>query len=130
MLHYSDFHDASSLAAGLSLFENNAALHSLLLTCAKGQSLTFWIGEDLASFSSQATSCSVLAIPYAIHQTIAGSIALLCPNRVSYQKLFALLKASSELISKSLTQSLYKFKISHRQPQAEQLDFKKQTALL
>ncbi len=130
MLHYPDFNDASSLANGLSLFENNKALHELLSQCSAKKELTFWIGDDLAPFSSHATSCSVIAIPYFIHQNAVGSIGILCPNRVSYKKVFALLKTASDMMSNSLTQSLYKFKISYRKPNSAQLDLNQQSMLM
>lgn len=130
MLNYPDFNDASSLANGLSLFENNKALHELLSQCSSKRELTFWIGDDLEPFSAHATSCSVIAIPYYVHQNVVGSLGILCPNRISYKKIFALLKATSDMISSSLTQSLYKFKISYRKPNAVQLDFNQQAMLL
>jgi heat-inducible transcriptional repressor len=130
MLLYPDFNDASSLASGLSLFENDTSLRELLLQTLQKKDLCFWIGEELSPFSSHATSCSVICIPYFIHQTAVGSIGILCPNRASYKSLFALLKTASELISSSLTQSLYKFKISYRNPDSAQLDFKGQVLLL
>lgn len=130
MLHYLDFNDASSLANGLALFENNTALQTLLTQCCQKKELTYWIGEELSSFSSHAASCSVICIPYYIHQNAVGSIGILCPNRISYKRLFALIQTTSEMISSSLTQSLYKFKISYRRPNAAQLDFNRQALLL
>ncbi len=130
MLSYPDFNDASSLANGLSLFENTKALQDLLSECSQKKELAFWIGEDLRPFSAHANSCTVIAAPYRIHQNIAGSIGILCPNRIQYKQLFALLQTASDLISQSLTQSLYKYKISYRGPSAAQLDFNKQALLL
>lgn len=130
MLHYPDFNDASSLASGLSLFENHQALQNLLSECFQKKELCFWVGEDLAAFSPQATCCAVIAAPYFIHQTIAGSIAVLCPSRIPYKKLFALVQTVAEMLSLSLTQSLYKFKISYRKPNPAQLDFNQQALLL
>jgi len=130
MLHYPDFNDASSLANGLSLFENDKSLHELLSQCSSKKELTFWIGDDLEPFSPHATSCSVIAIPYHIHQNIVGSLGVLCPNRIPYKRVFALLKTASDMMSASLTQSLYKFKISYRKPNAAQLDSDQQAMLL
>ncbi|MBS0628302.1 MAG: heat-inducible transcriptional repressor HrcA [Verrucomicrobia bacterium] len=130
MLQYPDFNDASSLASGLALFENDQALRALLSDCSEKKDIKFWIGEDLHSFSSGAATCSVLAVPYYIHNTAVGSIAILCPSRAPYKKLFATLKTISEVISSSLTKSLYKFKISYRQPKIAELEINKQTTLL
>lgn len=130
MLQYPDFNDASSLASGLALFENDQALRALLSECSEKKAIKFWIGEDLHPFSSGAATCSVLAIPYYIHNTAVGSLAILCPSRAPYKKLFATLKAISEVISSSLTKSLYKFKISYRQPKIAEIEINKQTTLL
>jgi heat-inducible transcriptional repressor len=111
LLAYPDFNDATALADGLGLFENEESLRLLLRECAKAGDLSCWIGGKLHA-------CSALAIPYKINQSVAGSIAILGPNRIPYRKLFGLLEAASEAVSQSLTRSLYKFKITFRQPEA------------
>ena len=130
MLHYPDFAEASSLASGLALFEDDLALHSLLNHACTQQALSFFIGEDLCYASSLAHSCAVLLIPYQIAKTTVGAIGLLCPSRTPYRKHFALLKAAATMIGDSLTKSLHTFKMSYRQPRGEQLDFQRQTILL
>jgi len=128
LLAYPDFtEDASGLASGLSFFENNDALKFMLGKSCKDASLTCWIGEDLAPLSTSAqSSCAVLIIPYKINQTIAGAIGLLGPSRLPYKHLFGVLKAASEAIGASLTKSLYKFKISFRQPTTSYVENKNQ----
>ncbi len=79
LISYPDFSDAVALAGGLALFENTNGLRSLLSECSKANSLCCWIGEDLATFCPGSTSCSVIAVPYKIHQTVAGAIAILRP---------------------------------------------------
>ncbi len=125
LLAYPDFSDAASLASGLSLFENKAQLRRLLdISLHKGQ-IGCWVGEDLEEFARDATSCSVLAVPYRINQTLCGSFGILGPNRLPYRELFGLLKASSEVISEALTRSMYKFKITFRQPKPADIEFKR-----
>ncbi len=116
LLAYPDFNDASSLATGLSLFENPNNLRLLLKECCKNNTISCWMGEELTALTGIQTACSVIAIPYQINQTTVGAIALLGPNRIPYRQLFGLLQTASHLISESLTRSLYKFKISFRQP--------------
>ena len=65
----------------------------------------------------------MIAIPYKINQTPVGALAILGPNRVPYKKLFEILQAVSDLISETLTKSLYKFKITHRMPKTEQIHY-------
>jgi heat-inducible transcriptional repressor len=112
LLAFADFNDATALAEGLGLFENRSALQILLQECCKNGHLSCWIGGSLQG-------CSAIAVPYRIHQNIVGAIAILGPHRIPYRKLFGMLLAASDTISASLTTSLYKFKISYRQPQNE-----------
>lgn len=116
LLAYPDFNDATSLAGGLSLFENPNHLRQLLQECCKSGDLNCWIGDDLSSIINTHASCSIIAAPYYINQTIVGAIALLGPHRIPYRELFSLLKTASNAISNSLTRSLYKFKINFRKP--------------
>jgi heat-inducible transcriptional repressor len=131
LLAYPDFNDATALASGLSLFENKQMLRKLLSCAASEGKLSFWIGDDLLPFSTDATACSVLAIPYRINQTICGAFGILGPNRIPYRELFGQLEQIAEAISASLTKSVYKFKLSFRNPtpQARSLD-RSQTLLL
>ncbi len=111
LLAYTDFNDVSALAGGLGLFENHEALNGLLGRASEAGDLSCWIGDDLQS-------CSVIAIPYRINQTVVGSIAILGPNRIPYRRLFGILQAASDAISESLTKSMFKFKITFRPPEA------------
>lgn len=121
LLLYPDFNNAAALASGLSLFENPHHLRSLLRECCEAKNLSCWIGED---HSGPTHACSILAIPYRINQTIVGSIAILGPQRMPYKRLFGLLQAASEYISETLTRSMYKFKITFREPKAAPVEFK------
>jgi heat-inducible transcriptional repressor len=124
LLSYPDFNDAAALASGLSLFENKTELRNLLNACIKKGGATCWIGESLEQFSPEASACSVIVVPYRIHQTLCGAFGILGPNRIPYRELFGLLQSASEAISDSLTRSMYKFKITFRQPKSADLDFK------
>ena len=133
LLSYPDFNDATALASGLSLFENKQMLRKLLATAASEGKLNCWIGDDLLPFSPEAASCSVIAIPYRINQTVCGAFGILGPNRIPYRDLFGQLQQIADAISASLTKSVYKFKLSFRNPkpqaQARSLD-QSQTLLL
>lgn len=125
LLAYPDFNDAAALASGLSLFENKQMLRKLLTETSKEGKLKCWIGEDLLPFSSEAKACSVIAIPYRIHQTICGAFGILGPNRIPYRELFGQLQHIADAVSQSLTKSVYKFKISFRMPKPSNLEFQK-----
>ncbi len=110
LLSYPEFRDADSLLQGLSLFENTTYMHKLLRCCTK---LKVWIGDDL---TNETMNCSMIAIPYYIHNVPVGAIALLGPTRIPYQKIFSLSRLFSNLLSKSLTKNAYKYKITYRTP--------------
>lgn len=118
LLSYPEFHDPVALATGLSLFENPAHMRLLLNDCVRDSSLRYWIGTDLSPYASSAQGCSVMAVPYRIGSTIAGAIGILGPCRMPYRALFGTLHFFADCMSKSLTKSLLKFKISFRQPRS------------
>lgn len=116
LIAYPEFHDASRLAASLSLFENSHSMRLLLRDCSTHNSLKFWIGDDLIPYSQQSPDCAILAIPYRINNQAVGAIGLLSSARIPYGKLFGLLHTFSDTISKAITRTIYKFKIQYRHP--------------
>lgn len=118
LIQYPEFHDPVALASALSLFENTSQMRLLLNDCARLGKLSFWIGSDLATYSVTSEGCSVIAIPYRINQQEAGTIGLLGPSRMPYKTLFGILHTFSEYVSETVTKSLYKFKLSYRQPRS------------
>ncbi len=114
LLKYPEFNTSASLASGLSLFEDDAAMEKLLDRCKTD--LEFWIGEDLADRLHALEPCACVAVPYAVQSRRVGAIGLLGPMRIPYPRLFALMKTASAFITETLTNSLYKFRISYRQP--------------
>lgn len=116
LLHYPEFNDAGALATALSLFENGNGLRLLLRDSLKHPPLKSYIGEELQSFSSTPTPCSVITAPYTLNGKQLGSIGILGPMRIPYKELFGKLCYGAELVGSTLTRSLYKFKISYRQP--------------
>lgn len=129
LLDYPDFNNAAALASGLSLFENDGDLHKLLKkTCEQGD-LCCFLGEDLTEITTPISGCSLILIPYKINQTIAGAIGILGPNRLPYRQLFGIMKTAGELISETLTNSLYKFKITFRKPNPMQIELESKSPL-
>lgn len=116
LLTYPEFSDPLALTTGLSLFENTSHMRLLLNDCVRDGKLRFWIGKDLAPYASAAQGCSVVAIPYMLGQVNAGAVGILGPCRMPYRKIFSALQQFSDYVSKSLTKSLLKFKLSFRQP--------------
>lgn len=130
VLNYPEFQDPSTLASSLALFENTHGMRLLLKECSKFDKLKFWIGSDLTNYSSTVPDCAVIAIPYYVNNKPVGSVGLFGPLRMPYRSLFTTIRQFSDQISKILTNSLYKFKITLRQLKTESIDTKKQPQLL
>lgn len=118
LLSYAEFSDPTALASSLSLLEDKTQMRTMLRSCCQKGEMTSWIGEELDSYIPPGADCCVLAVPYRIHQNISGAIALLGPMRLPYRNVFGLLQLFAEHIENILTRSLYKFKITYRQPTA------------
>ncbi|MBX7066165.1 MAG: heat-inducible transcriptional repressor HrcA [Parachlamydiales bacterium] len=115
LLSYPEFNDAAALASSLSLLEDDNQMRALLRKCTKEEQMALWIGDELIPFVPEGAECAVVTIPYRINQAVAGAIGILGPMRVPYRNLFGLMQIFSENLSKALTESLYKFKITFRQ---------------
>lgn len=122
LLSYPDFNEASALASGISLFENPQSLNALIKESYRHGKLSCWIGDDVYAFTSAASACSVISIPYKIHQSVVGTLSILGPNRIPYRRLFGILQTASEAIGESLTRSVFKYKISLRKPKQLSLE--------
>lgn len=109
LLRYEEFQEASTLATGLSLFENPDLKQKLLRQAMRSSELTYFIGED---FLQQ--ECSVILIPYYIHHSVAGAIGILGPLRLDYRKLFQDMRKISRDLSHILTKNVYKFRVSFK----------------
>ncbi|MFA6915538.1 MAG: heat-inducible transcriptional repressor HrcA [Parachlamydiales bacterium] len=116
LLNSPEYHDIKIMAAGLSLFEDEQSLRHLIQhTCRHGKT-SFWIGDDLKAIGAPEAPCSVIAMPYYIHNQVVGAVGVLGPLRMPYRDLLCTLNTSAEYLTHTLTRTVYKFKITFRQP--------------
>lgn len=116
LLAYPEFSDASAVVNSLGLLENDEQMRNVLKECCRKTTLTYWIGDELCPYVPQGSENTVIAIPYRINQTIAGAVAIVGPLRLPYREMFGLMRHFSELLTNALTDTVYKHKISFRQP--------------
>lgn len=116
LLNYPEFSEPEVLTSSLSLFENTGLLQPYLNQAMQVQSTVCQIGEEFKDHIPQAQQCSLIVIPYYIHQSPVGAIAILGPKRLPYTSIFTQLESYSNVLSKHLTKNIYKFKITYRQP--------------
>ncbi len=117
LLPYPEFNSAERFASGLALFENSNHLRGLLKDSCKDKTLKAIIGSDLSEYSPLTQDCSVVTMPYSIGGKVVGAVGVLGPMRMPYRDLFGLLRVFSDYISKTLTQSMVKHKLTYRTPQ-------------
>lgn len=122
LIRFPEFRDATVLATGLSIFENTGFMRKMLGKCTREGELKVWIGDDLRHPSAPTAQSTIVAIPYFIHGKAVGAIGLLGPIRIPYPKIFGILRTFSQILSEVLTRNLYKYKITYRQPQSEQVE--------
>lgn len=122
LLEFPEFENVKDLSASLGLFENTHGMRLLLRDVMAHDRLKFWIGEDLTPFAKATPNCTVIAIPYHIHQKPVGAIGLLGPMRLPYKEVFGIMQEISRLISEELTKTVFKHQLTFRQP-AEQILF-------
>lgn len=122
LLTHQEFHDPTVLSNALSLLESKSTIRFMLKECFKHEALKYWIGEDLKTYISEPYTCALVAIPYKLHSKVVGTIAVLGPSRMEYAKIFGLLTKAAELISSTLTKSMYKYKLSYRQPNQKAIE--------
>ena len=131
LLQYPDYADVASLAGSLSLFESPHAMRLLLRECSSAQEIKTWVGDELPQHCVGNSNCAVIAIPYKIGPKVVGAIGLLGPMRMPYAQVFELMQHVADAISEALTNSVYRFGITYRQPlhQAPSLEQEQQLLL-
>lgn len=108
--------DPALITASFGLFENPKSLRFLLREIIRKKNLTFWIGKDLEELYPGTREVALLALPYNIGPKAVGAIALIGPVRSPYRTWIEVLTPFAELLSKNLTQAIYKHKLSYREP--------------
>lgn len=114
ILHYPEGGNSAVFAEFVGLFENREGMQNLLNALQSRQGPQFWIGDALEPFFPGTRHCAVLGIPYQLHRTNVGALALVGPSRLPYRDLFAKLLQTCETLSRQLTQSVHKFNIELR----------------
>lgn len=127
LLGYPELQDTGALANTLSLFENPYLIHKLCEETCKEGHLKTWIGKDLEFYHTGCRDCSMMMIPYLIHDKKVGAIGVLGPTRIPYKYIEQILIETSKALSQNLSSLLFKHKMSYRMPQTKGVDFKQNT---
>ncbi|MFK5884079.1 MAG: heat-inducible transcriptional repressor HrcA [Candidatus Izemoplasma sp.] len=96
MLYQPEFHDVERVRDLLSFFEKNEIFK--LVENTSNQGLTIKIGKENSISAMQ--DCTVISVPYDLSDNKTGTIAIVGPTRMEYQKVIPLIKYLAAHMSK------------------------------
>jgi len=103
LLHVNDLSDnMEQLRKLFSLFEQKTELLQLLEAGARSQGVHIFIGQEsgLAGLSE----CSIVSAPYTADGQIVGTLAVVGPKRMNYERVVPIVDITAKLLSNALTQ--------------------------
>ncbi len=104
LLHVSDLSSNLSRLRNLfELFEKKTALLQLLDAGRKAQGVQIFIGSE--SGLGQLDECSVITAPYHSEDRIVGTLAVIGPKRMAYERIIPIVDVTAKLLSGALSQT-------------------------
>lgn len=102
LLHVEDFStDMGRLRGLFSLFEQKTELLQLLDAGRRGQGIHIFVGSEsgLASLDE----CSVITAPYSADGQVIGTLAVIGPKRMDYQRVIPIVDITAKLLGNALS---------------------------
>ena len=102
LLHVEDFStDMGRLRGLFSLFEQKTELLQLLDAGRRGQGIHIFVGSEsgLASLDE----CSVITAPYSADGQVIGTLAVVGPKRMDYQRVIPIVDITAKLLGNALS---------------------------
>jgi heat-inducible transcriptional repressor len=103
LLHVEDFSSDMNRLRGLfNLFEQKTELLQLLDASRRGQGIHIFIGSEsgLASLND----CSVITAPYSVNGSLVGTLAVVGPKRMDYERVIPIVDITARLLGNALSQ--------------------------
>jgi heat-inducible transcriptional repressor len=101
-----DSEDLSSNMANLrrlfELFERKTGLLQLLDLSSRAQGVQIFIGEE--SGVAPLDECSVITAPYEVDGQVVGTVGVIGPTRMAYERVIPIVDITAKLLSSALTQ--------------------------
>jgi heat-inducible transcriptional repressor len=101
-----DSHDLSSNMANLrklfELFERKTGLLQLLDVSSRAQGVQIFIGGE--SGVAPLDECSVITAPYQVDGRVVGTVGVIGPTRMAYERVIPIVDITAKLLSSMLTQ--------------------------
>lgn len=104
LLHVHDLSSDMERLRGLfNLFEQKTGLLQLLEAGRKGQGIHIFIGAETGLASLE--ECSVITAPYSADGEVVGTLAVVGPKRMDYQRVVPIVDITARLLGNALSQS-------------------------
>ncbi|MHB1099986.1 MAG: heat-inducible transcriptional repressor HrcA [Burkholderiales bacterium] len=94
--------DLSNLKGLFDLFEKKTALLQLLDASRNAQGVQIFIGAE--SGLGQLDECSIVTAPYGAEGRIVGTLAVVGPKRMAYERIIPIVDITAKLLSGALSQ--------------------------
>ena len=102
LLHVADlFTDMNRLRGLFSLFEQKTDLLQLLEAGRKGQGIHIFVGSESGLASLE--ECSVIAAPYSADGEVVGTLAVVGPKRMDYERVIPVVDVTARLLGNALS---------------------------
>jgi len=104
LLHVQDFStDMNRLRSLFALFEQKTELLQLLDAGRRGQGIHIFVGSEsgLASLDE----CSVITAPYSANGRVVGTLAVVGPKRMDYERVIPIVDITARLLGNALSQN-------------------------
>jgi len=102
LLNVEDFStDMSRLRSLFGLFEQKTELLQLLDASRRGQGIHIFVGSE--SGLATLDECSVITAPYSAHGQVVGTLAVVGPKRMDYQRVIPIVDITARLLGNALS---------------------------
>ena len=103
LLHVEDFStDMNRLRGLFNLFEQKTELLQLLDASRRGQGIHIFIGSESGLVSLN--DCSVITAPYSANGNLVGTLAVVGPKRMDYERVIPIVDITARLLGNALSQ--------------------------
>jgi heat-inducible transcriptional repressor len=104
LLHVQDFSaDMNRLRSLFNLFEQKTELLQLLDASRRGQGIHIFVGSESGLASLE--ECSVITAPYSADGKVIGTLAVVGPKRMNYERVIPIVDIAARLLGNALSQN-------------------------
>ena len=95
--------DMSRLRQLFDLFEQKTRLAQILDLSLRGQGVQVFIGGESGASASAPDEVSVVTAPYSVNGTVVGTVGVIGPTRMAYDRVVPIVDVTAKLLSSALS---------------------------